>query len=291
MNLHILILDTTTTIISPWKKVIAKNYFTDEAVGGIEALRKIKKDSIDLVIVNISLKSMNGVEAIGKIRGQHATLPIIVLFEKKDILDLKQAKAYGVNSLVAQPVDIRELLVEIGRFIPREQGAAGELKKEIKATSAKKTSSFSITFENQPAQGSTPDEDAVVDIEKRFYDGLSAISSNSIDEAIGIFQSLLKVTRIKRESWRRYLEDALFQLGQCYATKGDFDKSNSYYAAFVKKAPHNTSHKSALLYLGKNFLIQKKYDKAAYFLTKVANAKPFDSFSTQARKLLKTFKI
>ena len=129
-----------------------------------------------------------------------------------------------------------------------------------------------------------------MDLEKCFYDGLSAISANNIDKAINIFQSMLTVTRIKHETWRRYLEDALFQLGQCYATKGDLAKSNFYYTAFVKKAPHNSSHKSALLYLGKNYLSLKNYDKAAYFLGKVAAAKPFDSFSTQARKLLKTFK-
>jgi len=284
MNSKILLLDNSTAIMSPWKKVIAKNYVTEEAVGGVEALRKIKNDSIDLVVVNISQKNVNGVEAIGKIRSVYEKLPVIVLFDKKDALDLKQAKAYGVNSLVQLPVDVRKLLVEIGRFIGREKEheAGGQIDKAEKSAQGKLIDVKSLAEEDgKPAE-------EIEDIEKAFYDGLSCISSNNLQEAISIFQAILKVTRLKRETWRRYLEDSLFQLGQCYATLGNLDKSNAYYSAFIQKAPHNTSHKSALWYMGKNYYTMKNWAKSAHYLKLVMETKPFDSFSTQARKLLKT---
>ncbi|RPJ03424.1 MAG: response regulator, partial [Spirochaetaceae bacterium] len=278
MNSKILILDTSTVMLSPWKKVVAKNYIIEEAVGGVEALRKIKNDSVDLVIVNISQKSVNGVEAIGKIRGVHEKLPIIVLFDKKDALDLKQSKAYGINSMVMLPVDVRKLLVEIGRFIGRETEHSVHKPVKQQDNPAPKKESFDFQFRGGDQAGdNTQPVEEITDVEKAFYDGLSAISSNELQEAISIFQAILKVTRLKRETWRRYLEDALFQLGQCYATLGNLDRSNAYYSAFIQKAPHNTSHKSALWYMGKNYYAMKNYPKAAAYLKQVMETKPFDS--------------
>ena len=79
----------------------------------------------------------------------------------------------------------------------------------------------------------------------------------------------------------------MFHLGQCYARLKDYKQSNKYYQDFINKAPHHNCAKEALLYLGKNHQAMKDYLKATYYYKKVINMRPFDSFSTQARKLLK----
>jgi DNA-binding NarL/FixJ family response regulator len=277
MPAKLLIIDNTTAITNPWKKALQSRFQTSEAMGGVEAVRKLKTEPISLVIVNISLRQINGVEAIAKIRSSFDRIPIIILHDQRDVLDLKQAKAYSINGIVALPVDYKKLVAEIQKVLPKDEPEKGSPREEKESVP-----------EQKPAANNAHATDDPNDVEKRFYEGLTAISANNIKKAIGIFQSLISITRLKKESWRRYLEDALFQLGQCHAALGEFEKSNSCYAAFITKAPHNTSHKSALLYMGKNYIALKNYAKAAHYLNKVITAGPADSFNTQARKLLKS---
>ncbi len=277
MPATILIIDNTSPLIHTWKKGLESQYRALEAMGGVEAVRKIKSESIDLVIVNISLRTLNGVDAISKIRSTFDQIPIIVLHEQRDLLDLKQARAYNINAAVALPVDYKKLIVAINSLLARTATSDTAMREEAAPDRAAAASRASR--ETDPADDN---------VEQRFYDGLSAISANSLPEAITIFESIIKMPRLKRETWRHYLDDALFQLGQCYAAVGNLPQSNTCYKSFIAKAPHNSSYKSALLYLGKNYIALKDNAKAAVYLKQVINTPPFDSFGTQARKLLKT---
>jgi DNA-binding response OmpR family regulator len=284
MTAKLLVIDNNSPLIHSWKKGLASHYELVEAMGGIEAVRKIKAEAIDLVIANISLRSLNGVEAVGKIRSSFDKLPIIVLHDPKDVLDLKQARAYSVNGVMALPVDYKKLMAEIERLLP----GAARAPRAAEAAAVDDAVPRERPAQASAARSSAAGNDAETDVEKRFYEGLTAISDNNLPEAIAVFESLIKLTRIKKDTWRRYLDDALFQLGQCYAAAGQYEKSNGYYKAFIAKAPHNLSYKSALLYLGKNYLAIKDKAKAAVYLKQVINTPPSDSFATQARKLLKT---
>jgi CheY-like chemotaxis protein len=282
MPAKLLVIDNNSPLLHSWKKGLSSEYSLIEAMGGIEAVRKIKTESIDLVIANISLRTLNGVEAIGKIRSSFDKIPIIVLHDPKDTLDLKQAKAYSINGVMNLPVDYKKLIAEIERLLPAGRTTPAAVKPPAEDATVYRASPAAS---RSAAAGSYDDDD---NVEKRFYEGLSAISDNNLPEAIAVFESLIKLTRIKKESWRRYLDDSLFQLGQCYAATSQYDKSNAYYKTFIAKAPHNLSYRSALLYLGKNYIALKDNAKAVVYLKQVINSSAADSFSTQARKLLKT---
>ncbi|MBN2350959.1 MAG: tetratricopeptide repeat protein [Spirochaetales bacterium] len=286
MPAKLLVIDNNSPLLHSWKKGLAARYRVIEALGGVEAVRKLTSETIELVIANISLRTLNGVEAIGKIRSRFDRIPIIVLHNPKDVLDLKQAKAYSVDSTITLPVDYKKLIAEIERLLPAASAAKSARQPHAGSSPARGAAQKKAAAARTP--GEAPAAAPDMDVEKRFYDGLSAISANNLPEAIAVFESLIKLTRLKKESWRRYLDDALFQLGQCHAAAGRYEKSNGYYKAFIAKAPHNLSYKSALLYLGKNYIALKNNAKAAVYLKQVINTPPFDSFGTQARKLLKT---
>ena len=54
----------------PWTLFIASN--------GIEALEVLAKERIDLVVTDIKMPNMHGVELVSKIRKQYHKLPLIV---------------------------------------------------------------------------------------------------------------------------------------------------------------------------------------------------------------------
>jgi tetratricopeptide (TPR) repeat protein len=267
VKINILVMDTSTSLTSPWKKELEDHLNLTEVIGGFEAITKLKNDVYSLLLVNISINHLNGVDAIRRIRDQYKYLPIIVLYDPRDVLNLKQTMSYGIQQAIPLPVTSRIILKSISNYvrIPKEPVETQKIQ----------------SSEKQPGRNN------FVDVESKFYEGLSAIAANQIDKAITIYKSLLGLTNIKKERWLKYIEESMFHLGQCYARLKKYKESNKYYTDFIQKAPYHNCVKEAFLYLGKNHESMKDYQKAVYYYKKVINMRPYDSFSTQARRLLK----
>ncbi|MBN1696703.1 MAG: tetratricopeptide repeat protein [Spirochaetales bacterium] len=268
MKPKILVMDTSTSFTSPWKKELGDKFEITEVIGGFEAVTKLKKIPFSLVIVNISINHLNGVDAIRKIRDKFKTIPIVVLYDAKDSLNLKQTRMYGIQEALPLPATTYGLLGKIMHHVKKEDVPKG----------------------GEPTTGDPADSgkrEDFVDVEALFYEALSATAANQIEKAIGIYHSLLNLTNIKRERWLKYIEESMFHLGQCYARLKDYKNSNRHYHNFITRAPYHNCVKEALLYLGKNHEALHDFAKASYYYKKVINMKPFDSFSTQARKQLK----
>ena len=271
MNCRLLVIDNSTALTSPWKKVLNENFTMSEAVGGYEAVTKLRCEPFDLIIVNISLDCLNGADAIRKIREKFYFIPIIALYAKTDILNLKQVKAYGIQHALSLPVDVKNLIIIISKLIP--------------AYRLTEKSNIQHHRECEEKSKSNKDED-FINVEEKFYEGLSAIATMHFREAVEIYESILHLTNIKHETWLRYITEAHFQLGQCYAHLKEYETSNKYYISFINKAPTHNFVKEALLYLGKNYEAMHNLTKASYYYQRVLNMRPFDSYTTQARKLL-----
>ncbi|MBN2441898.1 MAG: tetratricopeptide repeat protein [Spirochaetales bacterium] len=270
MKINILVMDTSTSFTSPWKKELGDIFGITEVIGGFEAIAKLKSDVYSIILVNISINHLNGVDAIRKIRDKYQYIPIIVLYDPKDVLNLKQTMIYGIQQAIPLPVNSEAIEKSISNFVRIPNESSGD----------KKPSSHQHQVQEK--------KEDFVDVEAHFYEGLSAIAANQIERAIEIYKSLLDLTNIKKERWLKYIEESMFHLGQCYARLKDFKQSNKYYSDFISKAPYHNCVKEALLYLGKNYEAMKDFPKAIYFYKKVINMRPFDSFSTQARKFLKS---
>ena len=88
--------------------------------GGREALEKLEKVTPDLVILDISMPGMDGIETLGKILGRERSIPVILntaYSSYKDNFMTWSAEAYVVKSsdLTELKDKIREILEERGR--------------------------------------------------------------------------------------------------------------------------------------------------------------------------------
>jgi len=93
------------TLQSLFKKV-------DGAYDGKEAIELYKKNSYDLVLSDISMPNINGVELSKMIREQNPTQPIIILSAHKDAEYLHQLINIGVRRFIQKPVSLENLLNE-----------------------------------------------------------------------------------------------------------------------------------------------------------------------------------
>ena len=99
-----------------------RNYRVHIAANGLEALAQFQSRSIDLVILDLMMPHMDGLETIRRIR-QTSQVPIIVLSALGEEEDKIRAFKLGADDYLTKPFGVGELLVRIQAVMRRAQWA------------------------------------------------------------------------------------------------------------------------------------------------------------------------
>ena len=101
-----------------------RQYDVHTAATGAEALEQASKHPPDLVILDLGLPDLDGVEVIQGLRGW-TTAPIIVLSGRADSIDKVEALDAGADDYVTKPFGMEELLARM-RAVARRAIADGD---------------------------------------------------------------------------------------------------------------------------------------------------------------------
>lgn len=96
-----------------------ENYNVDTEYDGQDGLDKALSHYYDLIILDLMLPSINGLEICRKIRQQQST-PIIIITAKSDTYDKVAGLDYGADDYIVKPFDIEELLARIRAILRRQ---------------------------------------------------------------------------------------------------------------------------------------------------------------------------
>ncbi len=90
-----------------------------EAVNGKDALSKIEGIKLDLVITDINMPEMDGIELIKQLRQQqqHRFVPIVVLSTVSQEHKVKEGREAGASGWILKPFDGKKLLEVVNKFI------------------------------------------------------------------------------------------------------------------------------------------------------------------------------
>ncbi len=96
-----------------------KGYQTLEAVTGEEGVRLAKEKVPDLVLMDIQLPGINGIEAFKQIRadGKTARIPVVALTASVTPTDRSAISAAGFDAFVSKPINLKEFLDTVKRLI------------------------------------------------------------------------------------------------------------------------------------------------------------------------------
>lgn len=99
------------------------SYSVIEAVDGMDALEKIVTDSPDIIVTDIIMPRMDGIELVNRIRNDFKTshTPIIMLTAKKTPEDRLMAMKYGADAYITKPFSIDLLLVRIDNLLTQRR--------------------------------------------------------------------------------------------------------------------------------------------------------------------------
>ncbi|OZU89167.1 DNA-binding response regulator [Virgibacillus indicus] len=90
-----------------------ENYKTEIADNGKEALRLMEEKEWDLVLLDIMLPELSGLEVLRRIRRTDQVTPIILLTARDEIHDKVSGLDLGANDYITKPFQIEELLARI----------------------------------------------------------------------------------------------------------------------------------------------------------------------------------
>lgn len=93
-----------------------------QAWDGEEALEKFRKQTFDLVVLDIMLPGMNGIDVCRVIRSE-STIPIIMLTAKSDEFDKVLGLEIGADDYITKPFSIREFRSRVKAQLRRAQMA------------------------------------------------------------------------------------------------------------------------------------------------------------------------
>ena len=93
------------------------NYDVDTAFNGKEALDKVKEKHFDIIIMDIMMPVMDGIESMKEMRKIGVDTPVILLTAKSEIDDKIFGLDSGANDYITKPFDKNELLARIRALI------------------------------------------------------------------------------------------------------------------------------------------------------------------------------
>ena len=90
-----------------------------EASSGLEAIERLALASVDLMILDLNMPDMHGMEVIEFVRGHQAYrgIPIIVLTTRGDEASRADAIAAGATHYLTKPLDPHELTGHVRRLL------------------------------------------------------------------------------------------------------------------------------------------------------------------------------
>lgn len=111
---RILVVDDEPGILRFLRVALAsQGHVVIEASTGLAALDAVRRQAADLVVLDLGLPDIDGLEVIRRIRGQSTVLPIIVLSSRDNETAKVAALDLGADDYVTKPFGVDELLARI----------------------------------------------------------------------------------------------------------------------------------------------------------------------------------
>lgn len=101
-----------------------KGYYVDIAEDGVEGVEAVTNGNYDVVLMDIQMPRMDGVEATQKIRSLNSeknVIPIIAVTANAMVGDRDTYLAAGMDDYVSKPIDSKSLVETILRWCPESR--------------------------------------------------------------------------------------------------------------------------------------------------------------------------
>jgi CheY-like chemotaxis protein len=102
----------------------AKGYDALEATSGEQAVELATEHTPDLILMDVQLPGIDGVEALGRIRADERTaaIPVVALTAQAMSGDRERFLESGFDGYISKPVDVLDFIQTVARYVEGDDG-------------------------------------------------------------------------------------------------------------------------------------------------------------------------
>ena len=115
----LLIVEDSYDVTEYLQALLETNYRVQLAVNGKEGLEKALKLGPDIILTDIMMPEMDGIEFLDKVKNDIRTshIPVVILTAKADIASRLAGLERGADAYIAKPFNEKELIIQLNRLI------------------------------------------------------------------------------------------------------------------------------------------------------------------------------
>ena len=116
----VLAVDDEVSVLESFKLFLEDKYQLLTAANGKDALETIKKKWVNLVLLDIRLPGMDGMEILRKIKEFDSNIEVIMITAVKTIETAVEAMKLGAHDYISKPFNVEEMMVTIKKAIEKQ---------------------------------------------------------------------------------------------------------------------------------------------------------------------------
>jgi len=128
----ILVVDDETNIRNLIKNILGSEYRISTATNGIEALELLKEEDFNLIILDINMPQMDGVEFMEQLKKRNISTPVVIVSAFSDPEKLIKIFKLGASDFVIKPFSSDQILETVHKTFETEQKKEEDISEMIK---------------------------------------------------------------------------------------------------------------------------------------------------------------
>ncbi|MBC3193795.1 response regulator transcription factor [Pseudonocardia sp. C8] len=116
----VVLAEDDAAIAEPLSRALQREGYDVEVVAdGVGALERVTADPVDLLVLDLGLPGMDGLEVCRRVRATQADLPVLMLTARTDEVDFVVGLDAGADDYVSKPFRLAELLARVRALLRR----------------------------------------------------------------------------------------------------------------------------------------------------------------------------
>jgi DNA-binding response OmpR family regulator len=116
----VVLAEDDAAIAEPLSRALQREGYDVEVVAdGVAALERVTGDPVDLLVLDLGLPGMDGLEVCRRVRATQADLPVLMLTARTDEVDFVVGLDAGADDYVSKPFRLAELLARVRALLRR----------------------------------------------------------------------------------------------------------------------------------------------------------------------------
>lgn len=118
---NILVVDDEVNVIESFKQLLEDDYKVLTASTGEEALEKVEKENLDIVLLDIRMPGMDGIEVLRRIEEMKENVDVIMVTAVNTMKTAIEAMKLGAYDYITKPFEVDEVVVPINRALEKRR--------------------------------------------------------------------------------------------------------------------------------------------------------------------------